>query len=128
MSLNPMTAPDQKKRTGKKPAARTSAARRGAWDKSLAAAMQGNKLLAAVNHLAADGSVREQTQLFGIVLRISESEGILLELLGRRAGEEMVLPPDTSSVEEGVPGVYTLRSGEQVVDPDFIATFTLQSP
>jgi hypothetical protein len=113
-----MNAPVEKKRGRKKAA-------QAAWDKGVAAALPGNKLLAAVTVVGPDGAATEQLQLFGIVMRAHPQTGILLELSGRRAGEECLLPADTGSIEEGVPGVYTLRSGEEVSDPDFIGSFTV---
>jgi hypothetical protein len=96
------------------------------WDKAVAAALPGNRLLVGITYLAEDGSLIEQQQLFGIVERADEREGILLELRGQRAGEQFKLPPDTRSIQEALPGTYQLRStGEEVVDPDFTATFTV---
>jgi hypothetical protein len=95
------------------------------WDKAIAAALPGNKVLAAITYLAEDGSPLEQQQLFGLVESASQRDGILLELRGQRAGEKFMLPPDTRSIQEAMPGTYTLQSGEEVLDPDFTATFTI---
>jgi hypothetical protein len=96
-----------------------------AWDKAVAAALPGNKLLAAIIYLAEDGSPLEQQQLFGLVESANERDGIVLELRGQRAGEKFVLPPDTRPIQEAMPGTYLLQSGEEVLDPDFTATFTV---
>jgi hypothetical protein len=96
-----------------------------AWDKSIAAALPGNKLLAAIVYLAEDGSLLEQQHLFGLVQSASERDGILLVLRGQRAGEKFILPPNTRSIQEAMPGTYRLQSGEEVLDPDFTANFTL---
>jgi hypothetical protein len=118
-----MSAPQKR---GKKKAGGSDAGEKlPSWDKAIAAALPGNKVLAAVIYLSEDGSPLEQQQLFGLVESASEQDGIVLELRGQRAGEKFTLPADTRSIEEAMPGTYLLQSGEEVLDPDFTATFTV---
>ena len=61
------------------------------------------------------------------MVRVSESEGIVVELSGSE--EEYKLPPDTSAFRDAPPGEYEFAStGEIVVDPDLMTTWTLHVP
>jgi len=88
----------------------------------------GKRLLVGITFYEADGSILQQMQFCGEVIK-SDEEGILLKLEGRRAGEEYRLPPDISAIEYAPPGDYELRStGEFVVDPDFLARWNVTKP
>jgi hypothetical protein len=92
------------------------------------AALEGKHILLGITYLAHDGSFIEQQQVHGIVTAASEA-GISIQLEGKREGEVFNLPPDLRGIEPAQPGVYTLRStGEVVVDPDYVATWTITSP
>ena len=96
------------------------------WDEELAQGLLGRLVLVGLTFLSHTGELKEQKQFFGKVLRASKSEGILLGLAGRRAGEEFNLPPDTSAFKEARLGEYRLRTtGEVVTDPDFTVTYTI---
>jgi hypothetical protein len=58
------------------------------------------------------------------VTHVDAAQGITLRLLGKRAGETFVLPPDLDALHPAQPGSYRLRqTGEIVVDPDFVTTW-----
>lgn len=87
-----------------------------------AAELIGKTLLAGVTLLAADGTERGSFEVYGTVIN-ADDEDIAIE---RADGSVYALPPDLEAVEPARGGVYTLRStGEQVTDPDFIATWTV---
>jgi hypothetical protein len=68
-------------------------------------------------------------QFFGVVVEAVRGKGILLDLSGARAGEQHWLPPATSSLVPAEPGIYRLRStGEEITDPDYVSTWTVQPP
>lgn len=56
----------------------------------------------------------------------ADKQGIVIK---QCSGELLPLPPDLSSTEKAAPGEYTLRAtGEVVVDPDYLATWSLYKP
>ena len=75
-----------------------------------------------------DGEERfvRQEQLHGDIIRVTYSEGIVISF---PSGSEYTLPPDLSMFEPAPQGEYTLTStGEVVINPDFLTTWTLTSP
>lgn len=73
------------------------------------------------------GREPEQIQFHGSVETVDERQGLAI----RRAdnGEIEWLPPDLRAFHPAEPGVYTLKStGEDVFDPDFISTWTINYP
>jgi hypothetical protein len=100
---------------------------RPVWEPALAKAVRGKVLLVGITYLSAEGQLLEQQQFFGKVASANSKRGVLLSLLGTRAGEQYNLPPDTRSINPASPGVYRLRaSGEEVVNPDFTVTFEVR--
>lgn len=52
-----------------------------------------------------------------------------LRLEGERAGEIVTLPPLLEVFEEAEAGIYRLQAtGEEVVDPDYTASWTVTQP
>lgn len=97
------------------------------WNPKLAVELIGKRVLVGITDLAPDGSVVGRRQLYGHAIRADRCVGIALRLMGARAGEEMVLPPDTRAFHPAVPGEYRLReTGEAVKDPDFVTTWSFQ--
>jgi len=97
------------------------------WDPKLAVELVGKRVLVGITDLAPDGAVVGQRQLHGPAIRADRRGGIAVRLAGARAGEEMVLPPDTRAFRPAAPGEYRLRqTGEVVRDPDFLATWSVQ--
>lgn len=99
------------------------------WDAAFADTLPGKLVLVGLSHFADDGELPfEQQQLFGRVVSVDQSKGILLALEGQRTGEQYNLPPDTRSFQKAGPGEYRLRStGEVVVDPDYTVTFSIHT-
>jgi hypothetical protein len=73
-----------------------------------------------------EGEIVKQSQLHGDITRITES-AILIKLSG--SGEEYSLPPDIEAISEATPGEYRFKStGEVIVNPDFMASWTIHEP
>jgi hypothetical protein len=101
--------------------------KRPVWNVALANQLPGKLLLVGIAYIDSKGELIEQQQFFGRVKSAHERNGILLDLEGRRKGEQYNLPPDMRGIFEASPGKYTLRStGEVVSDPDFTVTFSLR--
>ena len=84
------------------------------WNPLLAVQIIGKRILVGG---AGPGSGR----LYGVAIRADQRGGIALRLGGARAGEEIVLPPDTRPFRRAAPGAYRLcGSGEVVTDPDYL--------
>ncbi len=69
----------------------------------------------------------QRIQFHGTVETVDERRGLAI----RRAdnGEVEWLPPDLRAFHPAEPGVYTLTgTGEDVFDPDFISTWTVNYP
>ena len=97
------------------------------WDPKLAVKLIGKRVLVGVTDLAADGAVAGQRQFHGYAIRADRRAGIALRLDGVRAGEEVVLPPDTRAFRRAAPGEYRLRqTGEVVEDPDYLTTWSIR--
>lgn len=91
-------------------------------DERTAKEMIGKLVLVGVNEMSTEGAVLSQAQYYGIVLRISDKDGLIIAREDN--GEEMWLPPALEYYERAEPGEYRLRSNGQVVtDPDYVATF-----
>lgn len=96
------------------------------FDEARAQALLGKSVLIGLTYLDHDGWILEQRQLHGTIVSFHRTRGFGIRLAGKRSGETYTLPPDTRAFEEANPGEYRLRStGEIVVDPDFISTWTI---
>ena len=82
----------------------------------------GKILLVGITHIADDGSVIEQQQFFGEVQSAHHRQGILLNLAGRRAGEQYNLPLGTRSINAAFRVV-----GRSIVRPAWLAAFSAAS-
>ena len=86
----------------------------------------GKHLLVGLTYTDATGNVVKHVQTHGKITRI-DSSGIFFEQ-ANGAGEYS-LPPDPSALILANPGEYRLRgTGEVVVDPDYISTWTIKAP
>lgn len=84
-------------------------------------------IIVGLTYFDQKGNFMEQVQLHGEILRINESEGIVI--LINNPDEIFTLPPDLSSIKEAPPGEYRFRStGEVVVNPDYMASWTINKP
>lgn len=94
------------------------------YDESEAQSLIGKRVLVGLTYRSHADEVLRLEQFHGQVVRVSESEGIIVLLGG--SNEERWLPPDLSRLEVASPGEYRLKStGEVVVDPDYLATWTI---
>ncbi|HEX8662043.1 MAG TPA: hypothetical protein VF686_09250 [Brevundimonas sp.] len=89
----------------------------------------GRRVLVGLTFLHPDESFDRQEQMFGRIVSMDRSNGVEVALEGQRVGETFWLPPDLRPFSEAAPGEYRLRStGETVVDPDLLATWTITAP
>jgi hypothetical protein len=96
-------------------------------DESKAAEYIGKTVLLGVTYLDHNGELIGQHQWFGTIATYSNSEGIRIKL--ENSDEPCGLPPDPRGIQEAKPGIYRLRStGEEVIDPDYLATWACTKP
>jgi hypothetical protein len=87
----------------------------------------GKRVLVGITDSGAGRLGDRAAPFHGHAIRADRRVGIALRLDGARAGEEMVLPPDTRAFRPAAPGEYRLReTGEVVKDPDFLTTWSFQ--
>jgi len=87
----------------------------------------GKHLLVGVTHRDHSDEITRFEEFHGEIVRANSREGIIIRLSG--STEERWVPPDLSRLEEAAPGNYRLKStGEVVVDPDLLATWTVYPP
>jgi hypothetical protein len=99
------------------------------FDEEFAGTLVGRYVLIGLTVHDVQGNLRRHEQLHGTVLSADCKAGIAVLLRGAREGETKWLPPVTSVFESAKPGTYTLNTtGEDVVDPDFIATWLVSQP
>jgi hypothetical protein len=97
------------------------------FDLARARAILGKTVLMALRYVNEEGSLIERKQLYGVIIKADEREGVDVRLSGSRAGEVFKLPPDTRSFEDARAGKYTLKStGEVVENPDLILTASIR--
>lgn len=97
------------------------------FDEEEAKAIIGKHLLVGVTHRNHSDEVTGLEQFHGEIIRASREEGIILRLSG--SDKERWVPPDLSRLEPAGPGNYRLKdSGEVVVDPDLLTTWTVYPP
>jgi hypothetical protein len=83
----------------------------------------GSHILVGLTYRNDDGTVDRQEQFHGFVTR-ADASAVAIQVWG--TDRVFYLPPDLRNYQPAEPGEYRLRStGEVVVDPDFITTWTL---
>jgi len=96
-------------------------------DESKASKYVGKTVLIGLTYLDHNEELIEQRQCVGTILTFSNEQGIRIRLQG--SNEMFDLPPDQRGIRMAKPGTYRLRStGEEVVNPDFLATWTITKP
>ena len=99
------------------------------WDEADANALVGSRVLIGLTHCTASGQVTHREQLHGLVLKSDPIQGFEIGLQGSHEGEVRWFPPHPGAFEVADPGVYRLKAtGEEVVDPDYLATWTVTKP
>lgn len=97
------------------------------FDPKEARAIIGKHLLVGVTHRNHVDEITEVEQFHGEIVRASREEGIIIRLNGSE--KERWVPPDLSRLAPAAPGNYRLKSsGEVVVYPDFLSTWTVYPP
>ena len=97
------------------------------WDDQQARQLVGRHILIGVTKKSADGKVIEQQQMHGLIDQVDERKGIGVRLAG--SAEMYWMPPHLEAIRVAPPGEYRLRAtGEVVVNPDLMATWTVTSP
>lgn len=96
-------------------------------DESRADEYIGKTVLLGVTYLDHEKKPVAQQQWVGTILTFSNKDGIRIRL--RNSDDPCGLPPDPRGIHKAKPGVYKLRSsGEEVIDPDYLATWTCVKP
>jgi hypothetical protein len=99
------------------------------WDAALADRLIGKAVIIGVTYVDAKGETLRRDQMHGVVGRADPQEGVRIDLAGAKAGRVYWLPPHVSNFYPAKPGVYRLKeTDEEVVDPDFLSTWTIQAP
>ena len=76
-------------------------------------------LLVGITYLSGRGDLVRTDSFLSRIVRLAPNGGLVVE---RTGGGEVELPPE---FEDATPGEYRLReTGEVVVNPDFLATWT----
>lgn len=97
------------------------------FDEALAKRLIGKYVLVGMTYESKSGEFIEQVQNHGIVKSADAYKGVCIELKGDSEGKaDLWLPPDLRPYHQAEPGEYRLRStGEVVVDPDYVCTWTI---
>lgn len=96
-------------------------------DEVKVAQMINKHIIVGITILDHDGTLLEQKQMHGDIIRINTKEGIVIKL--HNSDTEYSLPPNLDSIEVAPEGEYRFRStGEVVVNPDFMTSWTITRP
>ena len=99
------------------------------WDSALALSLVAKRVLIGINYCDDNDNLLEQKQVYGTIIKADAKEGFAIRLEGQKEGELFWLPPDIRAFQDAQPGEYRLRStGEIVVDPDLITSWTINRP
>ena len=99
------------------------------FDDGAARELIGKYVLVGITYVDAKGEVKNTVQCHGPIVR-SDASGVAIKCEGLTwNGQEAVFPPDSRSYEPASPGEYKLKStGEVVIDPDIVMSWTVQAP
>jgi hypothetical protein len=99
------------------------------WDEDIARELIDCLVLVGITYAFPDGSLGQQQQLFGYVVKADSRDGIELRLAGNYAGKKYRLPPDTSVFRRAPPGQYRLKATSEVIsNPDYTCAWTIAAP
>jgi len=99
------------------------------WDQAFADALLGKTVIVGLTYVNDADEVTRRVQIHGVIGLADRTEGVRLDLQGVKAGQTYWLPPQVDNFEPAAPGVYRLKeTGAEVVDPDFISTWTIHAP
>jgi hypothetical protein len=98
------------------------------FDEDLAQSYVGRTIIVGLTYLDHAGNLLEERQLHGEIVS-ANPEGALVALHGKHAGETWNMPPALEGIRSAPAGEYLFReTGEVVIDPDLMATWTITSP
>jgi hypothetical protein len=80
----------------------------------------GTRVLAGITVRGEDGAIRSREQFHGTVTEVADGVVVV-----RHADGELLLPAEPDGYQPAKPGRYTLPSGEAVVDPDYLSTWSV---
>ncbi|KQV34597.1 MULTISPECIES: hypothetical protein [unclassified Rhizobium] len=98
------------------------------WDQEFADELLGSLVVIGITYQDAGGGTVDQKHFHGYVRSVDPNEGVTIKLEGDDAEEELTLPPILDAFEPAEEGTYTSPSGQDVIDPDFVAYFTVTMP
>lgn len=96
------------------------------YDAAAFEALIGKHLLIGLSFYDKDGKLESQVQHDGIIIAASQSTGIVIQRSD--GGETFAIPPALDHLTVAEPGVYELRSGRIVSNPDLVTTFNIYPP
>lgn len=97
------------------------------WNDELGRQFIGKHIIIGITRITADDEPLGQEQLHGDIVAVDKKKGISIRVAG--SGEMYWLPPDLASIRVAPPGQYRFRStGEVVVNPDLMTTWTVKEP
>jgi hypothetical protein len=89
-------------------------------------ALVGKSTLIELKHVDALGKDMGLEHAWGIIESVDRKDGILIELLGVRAGQKMALPAEIETFQVARPGLYRLETtGEEIESPDYYSVWTI---
>ena len=87
----------------------------------------GKYVIVGLSYTDALDNVIDSIQLHGRIHRINETEGVVIRRDDKE--EEYMLPLDLSAFEEAMPGEYRFsKTGEVILDPDYVSTWMIRKP
>jgi len=87
----------------------------------------GKTILVGIAYLDSKDTLIEQIQFFGTITAADKHKGIIIKK--ENIDEEFTLPPDINSISVANAGEYRVRStGEVIVNPDLLTTWTVNKP
>ena len=97
------------------------------WSEARARSLVGKRIIIGITRLDADGNPLGQEQLHGEVVGVNAKDGVAIRIAGR--ADLYWLPPHLGAFHSAPPGEYRFRAtGEVVVDPDLMSTWTVHAP
>ncbi len=99
----------------------------GGRDHPILRAMRGTIVMVRINQIGDNDDLLSVDIMAGQLIRANRSEGLVLSLVGLRAGEELFLPLVPDAFTMLAPGAYQLSCGTIIRDPEFLGAFDLYS-
>lgn len=97
------------------------------WNDELARQFIDKHIIIGITRVTADDEPLGQQQTHGDIVAVDEKNGIGIRLAG--SDDVYWLPPDLRSIHVAPLGEYRFRSsGEVVVNPDLMTTWTIEAP